>query len=130
MRFSSSFHASGGFIVPIIRIINHPLYNPRTIDFDFSILQFEKIDLEKYEGVDRIGMPEQGEDFKDGTYTRTCGWGNTQNVLESRDRLRCVDVPLVNQLACIRAYEGRNVVTDNMICAGYLGLGGKDACQG
>jgi len=39
-----------------------------------------------------------------------------------------VSLPIVDRETCQR-HMGR-VVTDRMICAGYLHRGGKDACQG
>jgi trypsin len=39
-----------------------------------------------------------------------------------------VSLPIVDRETCQR-HMGR-VVTDRMICAGYLNKGGKDSCQG
>lgn len=37
----------------------------------------------------------------------------------------------MNQKSCSLAYETvRMEITDNMICAGRLGIGGRDACSG
>lgn len=41
-----------------------------------------------------------------------------------------VTIPLVNQAQCASAYSGYNTLTTNMLCAGRLGIGGIDACQG
>merc|ERR1711956_17065 len=39
-----------------------------------------------------------------------------------------VRVPAITNAACNNDYGGS--ITDSMICAGYPGVGGKDACQG
>ena len=39
-----------------------------------------------------------------------------------------VRVPAITNAQCNSAYGGS--ITDSMICAGYPGVGGKDACQG
>ena len=39
-----------------------------------------------------------------------------------------VRVPAISNSDCNSAYGGG--ITDSMICAGYPGVGGKDACQG
>jgi trypsin len=129
IRVGSSFHATGGEWVNVRRVINHPSYSSSTIDFDFSLLGLSNRLNLNHRGIGKIRLPRQDEHFPDLAYTRTCGWGNTLNVNESRDRLRCVNVPIVSQPLCAQAYAPR-AVTDRMICAGYLGVGGKDACQG
>ena len=47
----------------------------------------------------------------------------------STDKCRYVRVPAIKNAACKAAY-GADDITDSMICAGYPGVGGKDACQG
>ena len=42
--------------------------------------------------------------------------------------LNFVRVPAITNSECNSAYGG--IITDAMICAGYLGIGGKDACSG
>ena len=44
------------------------------------------------------------------------------------NNLQYVRVPAITNSACNAAYGGS--ITDSMICAGYPGIGGKDACQG
>lgn len=48
----------------------------------------------------------------------------------SPTQLYKVTIPVVNQNQCVSAYSSFNPVTNNMICAGRLGVGGQDACQG
>lgn len=45
-------------------------------------------------------------------------------------QLRHVQVWVVNQAVCRSRYTGRGNITDNMLCSGYLDVGGRDACQG
>lgn len=77
-----------------------------------------------------IKLPGQNKQYPDDTPALVTGWGNTQSVDESRDRLRAALVPIVNQELCSDAYSAFGGVTDRMICAGLLIEGGKDACQG
>ena len=48
--------------------------------------------------------------------------------------LQYVQVPVISNSACQSAYgldqNGDDVITESMICAGYPGEGGKDACGG
>ena len=46
----------------------------------------------------------------------------------STNNLQYVRVPAITNAQCNSAYGGS--ITDAMICAGYPGVGGKDACQG
>lgn len=56
------------------------------------------------------------------------GWGamhENDHVLP--DKLRVVDVPIVDRSKCNKTYLGE--ISIRMICAG-LEMGGKDSCQG
>ena len=44
------------------------------------------------------------------------------------NNLQYVRVPAITNSACNSSYGGS--ITDSMLCAGYPGVGGKDACQG
>ena len=76
-----------------------------------------------------------------GQQVKISGWGSTTQVLVDSntttqapkvpDLLQSVDVPVVSQANCTTAYSNDSrTITDNMICAGIIGTGGKDACQG
>ena len=41
-----------------------------------------------------------------------------------------VQVPTVTNTECNNAYGGTGRILSSMICAGYIGEGGKDSCQG
>uniref|UniRef100_A0A240PL37 trypsin n=1 Tax=Anopheles epiroticus TaxID=199890 RepID=A0A240PL37_9DIPT len=128
VRVGSSKHASGGIVVRVKRVIEHPEYDESTIDYDFSLMELES-ELTFNEVVQPIALPEQDEPVEDGTMTIISGWGNTQSVVESNAVLRAANVPTVNQDECITAYTMSPGITERMLCAGYK-RGGKDACQG
>lgn len=128
VRLGSSTHASGGTVVRIANIFQHPKYDPETTDFDFALLELQG-ELSFSDVVQPVALPEQDEPVEDGTLTTVSGWGNTQSASESNAVLRAANVPTVNQQECDRAYESFGGITDNMLCAGYK-HGGKDACQG
>ncbi len=69
-------------------------------------------------------MPPPNQDYVGQTLT-VSGWG-TGN--QPWNLLNSVDVPYISNSDCNANYE--NQITSNMMCAGYLGVGGKDSCQG
>jgi len=58
----------------------------------------------------------------------TSGWGTLSSGGSATNNLQYVRVPAITNAQCNAAYGGS--ITDTMICAGYPGVGGKDACQG
>lgn len=59
------------------------------------------------------------------------GWGRLSYEGPKPDVLQTVEVPVVDHEACQAAYdEIGEEIFETFICAGYLGVGGKDACQG
>ncbi|KAL1400957.1 hypothetical protein pipiens_007006 [Culex pipiens pipiens] len=127
VRVGSSLHGSGGQLVPVKRVIQHPQYNPNTIDFDFALLELEQ-PVQLSEEFFAVELPEQDQEVEDGQLLQVSGWGYTQNPSESNEALRATNVPAVSQEECRESYGGYQI-TDRMICAGYQ-AGGKDACQG
>jgi trypsin len=109
------------------RIVTHPKYDANTSDFDFALIKlngqskFRPVDLNQEElQIPAISEPDQ-------LMSTTSGWGVTrENSWFPPDQLMKVDLPLVNQQDCLKAYTN---ITDRMICAGYP-QGGKDSCQG
>ncbi|XP_053666898.1 trypsin-1-like [Anopheles marshallii] len=128
VRSGSSRHASGGIVVRVQRVIDHPNYVDGTFDYDFSLLELRG--RLTFSGVVQpVALPEQDEPVKDGTMTTISGWGNTQSAAESNAVLRAANVPTINQSTCNKNYERFGGITSRMLCAGYQ-QGGKDSCQG
>ncbi|XP_058463101.1 trypsin 5G1-like [Malaya genurostris] len=128
VRIGSTDRTSGGKVLRLDRVVQHPQYDSYAIDYDFALLELKQ-DLLFDESNQAVELPRQDEELADGSLCRVSGWGNTQNVQESSRYLRAADVPSVNQEQCATAYESFGGITERMLCAGYK-EGGKDACQG
>lgn len=127
VRVGSSYHASGGQLAAVKKIIRHEKYDPYIIDYDFSLLELRE-PLKFTESIQAVALPEQDGEVPTGGACSISGWGNTQAIGESRNQLRVAIVPVVSQSDCEAAYEGFTI-SPRMICAGYK-EGGKDSCQG
>jgi len=66
--------------------------------------------------------------YQPGSLVTISGWGKTEKVTNP-DELRVAKVPLVSQKKCRTCYRASQI-TDNMVCAGKIGIGGLDACKG
>lgn len=127
LRAGSTFRAHGGDIIQVAQIIQHPAYNSRLLDYDYCVLRtVQSFRFGDY--IQKIALPQQYEDIKDGTKSTVAGWGVTQNPNESREALRAVNVSIIDQGTCNDAYASIGGITTRMICAGTEG-GGRDACQ-
>ncbi|XP_037911487.1 trypsin-3-like [Hermetia illucens] len=128
VRIGSLEITSGGVEAKGLRKREHPQYNPKIADYDFSLLQLKPWPSK---GVvyAAVQLPNQDADVADGIILTTSGWGDTHNSSISCASLRAVDVPKYNQTECNRAYSRFGGITTRMICAGYK-EGGKDSCQG
>lgn len=114
--------------IKVKQVITHPQYNGQTVDYDFALIELETSSKFKPVALNmaEINIPTTGAPIM----TTTAGWGVTsEGSYPASAKLLKVNVPLVDQATCVKAYEGFNEVTDRMMCAGYA-EGGKDACQG
>ncbi|KAF5295126.1 hypothetical protein FQA39_LY13277 [Lamprigera yunnana] len=58
------------------------------------------------------------------------GWGTLQEDGKPSCFLQEVEVPILSNEACRKTNYSEKMITDNMMCAGYPEIGGKDSCQG
>lgn len=128
VRAGSDLYRSGGVSIQVEEIFQHEKFDYFTIDYDFSVLKLTEA-LNFSDQIKVIALPSLNEEVDDNTLCLVTGWGNTQNALESREKLRGAYVPSVNQKECSTAYSDFGGITDRMICAGYK-IGQIDACQG
>ncbi|KAL0850915.1 hypothetical protein ABMA28_006824 [Loxostege sticticalis] len=121
---------SGGTVVNTQRIINHPSYNRNTRDHDIAIIR-TNANLPNNNNVRAAYIPPPTYYLPDNTPVVATGWGRTAQNSHLSEQLRSVQIWTINQALCRQRYAaiGR-VVTDNMICTGWLNVGGRDQCVG
>ncbi|KAM6910159.1 trypsin-2 [Xenentodon cancila] len=106
------------------RVIRHPRYNGYNIDNDIMLIKLSSpATLNNY--VKPVALPSSCAPA--GTMCRVSGWGNTMSSTADRNKLQCLDIPILADTDCNNSYPG--MITESMFCAGYL-EGGKDSCQG
>uniref|UniRef100_UPI003AAC6A7A trypsin-1-like n=1 Tax=Centroberyx gerrardi TaxID=166262 RepID=UPI003AAC6A7A len=106
------------------RVIRHPYFSSYTLENDVMLIKLSKpATFNQY--VQPVALPTSCAPA--GTMCKVTGWGNTMSSTANRDKLQCLDIPILSDEDCNRSYPGMIDVT--MFCAGYL-EGGKDSCQG
>jgi trypsin len=127
VRVGSKYNDLGGELFKVSKIRVHPQYTTEASDFDVAVLILGKpiVLIPKVKEI--IKLAAKDDKIADGTILFVSGWGLTNNEHENADKLRGVEVPVVNQAKCREAYP--NLIPENM-CAGYFNEGGKDSCQG
>ncbi|NXB70401.1 GRAA protein, partial [Donacobius atricapilla] len=115
----------------IAKCIRHPCYDPTTKENDIMLLQLRgRADFN--EAVQPISLPTSDNDPKPGTACTVAGWGMTTNRPRAwPTALMEVNITVIEREICNDKshYNGKPVITGNMICAGAKN-GGKDSCNG
>lgn len=75
-----------------------------------------------------ISLASMVDYYTTGSKAVVTGWGVLRSKGSLTNQLRKVEVPLVSDAECSCSYKSR-VITSRMLCAGYINIGGKDACQ-
>uniref|UniRef100_A0A8C1P691 Zgc:123295 n=1 Tax=Cyprinus carpio TaxID=7962 RepID=A0A8C1P691_CYPCA len=112
------------------QIINHSDFDNFTYDNDIALIQLSSsVNFSDY--IRPVCLAAAASVFGAGTESWVTGWGKLQSGgTQFPDTLQEVIIPVVNNSACANAYKGMYTITSNMICAGLLNQGGKDACEG
>lgn len=110
------------------RIMYHARYRPRKLDYDIALMKLSTPLV--FNGlVEPICLPNHDEQFQDGTMCWISGWGATEDGGEVSLVLRSAMVPLISTKVCTQPDVYPGLISQWMICAGYL-EGGIDSCQG
>ncbi|XP_044249153.1 trypsin-1 [Drosophila takahashii] len=114
----------------VSRVKVHELYNPRSFDNDIAILRLNQpVDME-HRRLRPICLPVQSDSF-DHELAIVTGWGSQREGGPGSDTLREVKVVVLPQSDCRNGTSYKpGQITDNMLCAGSILEGGKDACSG
>lgn len=132
IRAGSSQYNSGGVLVTAIRIHQHHQFNlPTPYNNDIAlIILFKALAFSPTIGPISPGTSSPST----GNLVTASGYGSTVPGGNQTSNLHSVTVPVVDQATCARNYKTvpnlKNRVTENMLCAGLLNVGGKDSCQG
>lgn len=114
--------------VGVIQVIAHEGFNDWTNDNDLALLQLATpVTLNTQVAFVRPVLTNQQATLTAvGTLATVTGWGVTTEGGNRATQLMEVEVPIIENELCNRAY---GIINENMLCAGYA-EGGKDSCQG
>uniref|UniRef100_A0A3Q4HNU3 Serine protease 56 n=1 Tax=Neolamprologus brichardi TaxID=32507 RepID=A0A3Q4HNU3_NEOBR len=108
-------------VLKVNRVIPHPKFNPKTFNNDIALVELTSpVVLSQH--VTPVCLP-SGMEPPTGSPCLVAGWDGP-----SADVVMEAKVPLLPQSTCKSAL-GKELVTNTMLCAGYLS-GGIDSCQG
>ncbi|KAJ8711580.1 hypothetical protein PYW08_008534 [Mythimna loreyi] len=132
IRAGSSYRNTGGIIGYAEANFNHPTYGTRGFDGDISVIRLTAPLV--FSPVVKPGIIiAQGIAIPDNLPVVHAGWGSTVEGGQFSPVLRDVTIYTINNELCAARYLTLPIpgfVTENMICAGFLDIGGRDACQG
>ncbi|KAG8014117.1 Serine protease 56 [Nibea albiflora] len=113
-------------VLKVNRIIPHPKFNPKTFNNDIALVELTS-PVVLSNRVTPVCLPSSMEP-PTGSPCLVAGWGSLYEDGPSADVVMEAKVPLLPQSTCKSAL-GKELVTNTMLCAGYLS-GGIDSCQG
>ncbi|XP_063390101.1 trypsin CFT-1-like [Cydia fagiglandana] len=129
-RVGSSYANNGGVVHNVLANIIHPSYNPSSLDVDVAIVRSTTI-IVHTEVVQPAPIAGPGYIMPDDSEVWAAGWGQTDVTGPTSDQLRHVQIWTVNQAVCRTRYNELGYdVTNNMLCSGWLDVGGRDQCSG
>lgn len=120
--------SSGGEAFNVAQVIVHSGYNANTNQNDVALLRLSRA-ATGHTTIPLIDAAAEAQYGTPGTLATVTGWGDLSSNGGSPDALQEVDVPIVSNSVCDNAYTRENI-TNQMVCAGYIGQGGRDSCQG
>ena len=106
------------------RVIPHPAYNSSSNDKDIAL-----IELETELNSNPIVSLASGTHTYENSQGTVIGWGRISEDGNSSPILLQVSLPIISNELCNQSSMTKNMITSDMMCAGYA-KGGKDSCKG
>ncbi|XP_026736001.1 trypsin, alkaline C-like [Trichoplusia ni] len=132
IRAGTSNRNTGGILTYVEVAFNHPSYGANGLDGDVSVVRLTE-PLVYSPVIQQATIISQGGSIPDYMPVIHAGWGTTASGGSPSNILLDVTIFTINHQLCVERYANHPIpktVTENMICAGILDVGGKDACQG
>ncbi|XP_059058699.1 trypsin, alkaline C-like [Achroia grisella] len=132
VRAGATFRNTGGIVSNVAQEHNHPSYGALGFDGDITVVRLAE-PLVFSPVVQQGVIVAQDAVIPDDQPVIHAGWGATAQGGSVSNQLRDVTIFTINNDLCRERYQSLPtpaLVTPNMICAGILDVGGRDACQG
>lgn len=132
VRIGSTYVDSGGEIIKVSEVIVHPGWNfQQTQQYDNDIALVKLVSSISVCSAEPIPLPPANIEIPDGADIVISGWGATEEDGTNVPSLLEVTVPYIPSAQCNQLYSKTpHHISQNMFCAGFVGIGKKDACQG
>uniref|UniRef100_A0A2A4K5H6 Peptidase S1 domain-containing protein n=1 Tax=Heliothis virescens TaxID=7102 RepID=A0A2A4K5H6_HELVI len=126
-RVGSSWANSGGTVHALNSILIHPSFKITSMDYDIAILKSPVV----FSNIKPASIAGANYNLPDNQVVWSAGWGAPVAGAAKTEQLRHIQASTINQYTCAARYGifGANV-TANMLCTGWLTIGGRDQCQG
>lgn len=130
IRAGTAARSSGGVLRNARKVLEYPGYSHSGHDNDLSLIWMDAA-LPFGPTVQPIAMAGAADVPKVGAAALISGWGDLREQPGlTPQKLHFVSVPIVDRAVCTKAFARFVRITPQMLCAGYVGIGGRDACQG
>lgn len=133
VRIGSTYTDRGGEVIKAAEVIIHPgwdFVHTQQHDNDIALIKLSS-PVNVSTTARSIDLPSVDLNISDGSALVVSGWGMTKEDSYNVVALREVSVPYVPLELCQLLYSDSEYhISNNMLCAGVVGVGGKDACKG
>ncbi|XP_045508849.1 trypsin CFT-1-like [Colias croceus] len=130
IRVGSTNANSGGSVHKVHSIIINSGYNALRRENDIAIVR-SSTNFRYSNSVRAISLANTGYYIPDNAIVWALGWGRTGPNAAASKQLRQVQIWTINYNTCRNNYASANfVVTNNMICSGWLNVGNRGQCDG
>ncbi|XP_062307480.1 granzyme A-like [Osmerus eperlanus] len=115
----------------VTKRVVHPCYDNNSKVNDIMLLKLGR-PVKETLFVKLLPLPSPVSDVPAGTSCLVAGWGATKNQGGMSAVLRSVNVTVIDRMECNSPtfYNFKPIITNSMLCAGYVGKDPADSCQG